>query len=53
MIKGKLWMVATASVLVCGMAQAQAPNTLTPQEKQEGWQLLFNGRDLQGWHSYL
>lgn len=36
-----------------GMAQAQAPNTLTPQEKQDGWQLLFNGRDLQGWHSYL
>jgi len=28
-------------------------NTLTPQEKQAGWQLLFNGRNLEGWHSYL
>ncbi|MGH9401894.1 MAG: 3-keto-disaccharide hydrolase [Terriglobia bacterium] len=53
MIKGKLWMVAAGCVLACGMAQAQAPNTLTPQEQQEGWQLLFNGQDLQGWHSYL
>ena len=29
------------------------PNTLTAKEKQDGWQLLFNGKDLQGWHSYL
>ena len=28
-------------------------NTLTAQEKKEGWKLLFNGKDLQGWHSYL
>ncbi|MDP9229160.1 MAG: DUF1080 domain-containing protein [Bacteroidota bacterium] len=28
-------------------------NTLTEKEKKEGWQLLFNGKDLQGWHSYL
>src|SRR5580765_2892328 len=28
-------------------------NTLTAKEKQEGWQLLFNGKDLQGWHSYM
>jgi hypothetical protein len=53
MIKGKLWMIAASCVLACGMAQAQAPNTLTPQEKQEGWHLLFDGHDLQGWHSYL
>ncbi len=53
MIKGKLWMVVASCVLACGLAQAQAPNTLTPQEKQEGWQLLFDGHDLQGWHSYL
>ncbi len=28
-------------------------NTLTAKEKEEGWQLLFNGKDLSGWHSYL
>jgi hypothetical protein len=27
-------------------------NTLTAQEKQEGWKLLFNGKDFTGWHSY-
>lgn len=32
---------------------AAQQNTLTAKEKQEGWQLLFNGKDLQGWHSYL
>lgn len=28
---------------------AAADNELTPQEKAEGWQLLFNGKDLTGW----
>ena len=28
-------------------------NTLTEKEKQQGWQLLFNGKDLKGWHSYM
>ena len=28
-------------------------NTLTEKEQQEGWLSLFNGKDLQGWHSYL
>ena len=28
-----------------------ASNTLTPQEKAQGWQLLFDGKTLAGWHS--
>src|SRR2546425_1151276 len=28
---------------------AGQPNALTPQEKKEGYILLFNGRDLSGW----
>lgn len=31
---------------------AAAPNTLTARERAEGWQLLFNGRDLSGWRSF-
>ncbi len=27
-------------------------NTLTNKEKEEGWELLFNGEDLDGWRDY-
>jgi Domain of Unknown Function (DUF1080) len=53
MNRKKLWMAVVGCVLLSGMAQAQAPNTLSPQETQDGWQLLFDGQDLKGWHSYL
>lgn len=47
---------STVAILIgcisLNIAAAQE-NTLTAKEKQEGWKLLFNGKDLQGWHSYL
>ncbi len=31
---------------------AQTENKLTDQEKKDGWKLLFDGKDLKGWHTY-
>ena len=28
-------------------------NMLTAKEKADGWQLLFDGKNLNGWHSYM
>jgi len=39
--------------LAACIADAQQLNTLTPEERSGGWQLLFDGKDLKGWHSYL
>jgi Domain of Unknown Function (DUF1080). len=39
--------------LLFNITFSQIPNTLTQKETHEGWRLLFNGKDLQGWHSYL
>ncbi|MEO5908997.1 MAG: DUF1080 domain-containing protein, partial [Ginsengibacter sp.] len=41
------------SIFLSNITSAQTPNTLTSKEKSEGWMLLFNGKDLTGWHSYL
>lgn len=34
------------------LLENNADNLLTPQEVQEGWQLLFDGNSFNGWHSY-
>lgn len=39
------------AILAAGII-AQAHNTLTPAEKDAGWQLLFNGKNMAGWNNY-
>ncbi len=34
------------------LAAAGEANTLSAKEKTDGWQLLFNGKDLSGWHNF-
>lgn len=41
--------VSCATRNCCTAAQ---PNTLSKSEKAAGWQLLFNGQDLSGWHNF-
>src|SRR5258705_8817013 len=44
--------LAAFTFLLCaGTVFGQNMNTLTPQEQAQGWQLLFDGKALKGWHS--
>ncbi|HXR78278.1 MAG TPA: DUF1080 domain-containing protein [Bryobacteraceae bacterium] len=49
----KIAIVVISGCLFSAMANAQQENTLTEQERTGGWRLLFDGKDLNGWHSYL
>ena len=46
LVKSFLMLLAVAVAVPC---MAQQPNTLTAKEKQQGWTLLFNGKDFSGW----
>jgi Domain of Unknown Function (DUF1080) len=51
--KIKALIILLVAGFLCNIVHAQQTNILTPKEKEEGWQLLFDGKDLKGWHSYL
>src|SRR5689334_15233433 len=40
------------AVTSCVSPHPAAPNSLTAQEKAAGWELLFDGQDLNGWHNF-
>lgn len=45
-----------ALLLSCSVASVSAedvqPNTLSASEKAQGWQVLFNGQNFDGWHNF-
>lgn len=45
----RLLALALALFVATNARAVAADNELTPEEKAEGWQLLFNGRDHDGW----
>jgi hypothetical protein len=42
--------LAAAILLIALPSFAQKPNTLTHQEKAQGWRLLFDGKITSGWY---
>jgi len=42
-------LLTSALLLVIGVRSQTPENALSAQEQAEGWQLLFNGKDLSGW----
>jgi hypothetical protein len=50
--------LATSLLILTGCATHNStacnpkPNTLTRAEKADGWQLLFDGKDFEGWHNF-
>jgi hypothetical protein len=45
------WLLVS-SVLLVATINAQAPPSLTAEEKAAGWKLLFDGTSLAGWRAY-
>jgi hypothetical protein len=49
MLNPSRWAVVLILLIAISLPCAGEENVLTPKEKREGWQLLFDGKTLNGW----
>lgn len=49
---GDEWKAYLQKKIATEAEDAARMNTLTDEEKTAGWKLLFNGKDLTGWHNF-
>ena len=51
-MKKNIILICTVVAFIIASCCEQKQNTLTNEEKQAGWVLLFNGKDFTGWRQY-
>jgi hypothetical protein len=51
-MKKVVFLLALVAVSLSVLAQSGQINTLTEKQKKEGWRLLFNGKNVDGWKSF-
>ena len=52
-IKRTAYLLCAGTLSLSALSFGQNVNTLSAEERAQGWQLLFDGKSLAGWHGSL